>query len=95
MPTSLFVSDETTAKAAWFGSQSTAGDAACARESCGCCRIDCRIALNRRENAKIAIARSSFGQIERIIKNNLGGSFLRIGVCCMGRFGRLKMIIEK
>ena len=24
-------------------------------------RIDCRIALNRRENAKIAIARSSFG----------------------------------
>ena len=31
-------------------------------------RIDCRIALNRRENAEIAIARSSFGQIERIIK---------------------------
>ena len=27
------------------------------------------------ENAKIAIARSSFGQIERIIKTNLGAVF--------------------
>ena len=29
-----------------------------------------------------------------LLKLIFGGSFLRIGVCCMGRFGRLKMIIE-